>query len=287
MSSFKILKTRIQKIRSIQKVTKAMEIIATIRFKHFRGRKEAFAPYAEHMEEIIKVLTAASDNYLINTTKQNVHLIIIITSNRGLCGKFNDKLLYALSKMVESFEQEGDNIKIACIGKKGHKILKKIYNNIDIEYYGDFGDKSLKMTDVLPIAQNIINLINDCEIKACHILFTKFQSLFALYIMQKQLFPCDNITFKEDPYYSCEFEPSPEEILSIFLQKYIAAQVYYALLESVCSEQAARLQVVSKANNNSKKLIQQLTLLCNKARQTRINKELLEIVIGTEALADK
>lgn len=291
MPSLKSLKLRIKSIKSTQKITKAMKMVAASKLKRARDQAEAASPYAHHMENIVKMLAASSEkphigqtSLLTGTGKDATHLIIVATSDRGLCGGFNGSIIKAAKRKIEKLEQEGKKVKILCVGKKGYDSLKGFCGNKIVAHFDGIGSKGLKFLDISKMSEKVLELFEEREFDFCHIIFSKFKSVISQIVTVQQLIPLeiqhnsDKITV---PY---EFEPTEEEILEKLLPKNIAVQIYRALLENIASEQGARMTAMDSATRNSGEIIKKLTLVYNRTRQAYITKELIEIISGAEAI---
>lgn len=292
MPSLKSLKLRIKSIKSTQKITKAMKMVAASKLKRAREQAEAAGPYASRMNAIVRTLAknapAANPNevsLLTGTGSDKTHLIIVATSDRGLCGGFNSSIIKASRKQIDLLIREGKNVKIMCVGKKGYDLLKGQYGKKIILRLDGIGRKGVRFQEASEIAEKVMELFEKGEFDVCTIIFNKFKSAISQILTQQQLVPLSieeaNDNEVSVPY---EYEPSEEEILEQLLPKNIAIQMYYSLLENNASEQGARMSAMDNATRNSGEMIKKLNLVYNRTRQAYITKELIEIISGAEAL---
>lgn len=301
MPSLKSLKLRIKSIKSTQKITKAMKMVAASKLKRAREAAEAAAPYANRLAKIMSSLAsgqqATSDtrSLLSGTGKDKVHLVIVAASDRGLCGGFNSSIIKAAKLKIAKLESEGKTVKIVCVGKKSADLLKQQYNNRIISRIEGIGRKSISFADASSIAQEVFERFDNEEFDVCHIIYNQFKSAILCIVTDQQLIPLqladaqnkeyveDDSYFKkiESPY---DFEPSEEEILETLLPKNITVQIFRALLDNNASEQGARMNAMDNATRNSGEIIKKLTLVYNRSRQAQITRELIEIISGAEAV---
>lgn len=290
MPSLKTLKVRIKSIKSTQKITKAMKMVAASKLKRAREQAETAVPYVDKMEAIVKNLASAvkqSGNsqspLLVGTGKDLVYLVIVITSDRGLCGAFNLSIIKAARKKVEQLEANGKKVKLVCIGKKGYDLLRPQYHTKIVKHYDNFAKKGVKFTEAQQIAEYILEAFEKEEFDHCHVLYNKFKSVISQVVTSQQLIPLHiDSDIQEATSYECE--PSEEEILKDILPKNLAVQIYRALIESYASEQGARMSAMDNATRNSGEMIKKLSLVYNRTRQAYITKELIEIISGADAI---
>lgn len=292
MPSLKSLKLRVKSIRSTQKITKAMKMVAASKLKRAREQAEAAGPYASRMNSIVRTLaknapeaTPGKTSLLTGTGRDDVHMIIVATSDRGLCGGFNSSIIKASKKHIDSLLRKNKKVKILCVGKKGYDVLKGQYGSYIIKKIDGIGRKGVKFIEASEIAETVLQLFEKGEFDVCTIIFNKFKSAISQILTQQQLVPLSIEEEANDndsvPY---EYEPSEEEILEQLLPKNIAIQIYYSLLENNASEQGARMSAMDSATRNSGEMIKKLNLVYNRTRQAYITKELIEIISGADAL---
>lgn len=291
MPSLKSLKNRIKSIKSTQKITKAMKMVAASKLKRAREQAEASEPYANRMSMIVRNLAKGSNSsgseqisLLSGTGKDLIHLIIIATSDRGLCGSFNTSILKSARRKISSLLAQGKKVKIICVGKKSYDLLKSQYQSLIIKHYDGLGKKGIKFAEANSIAEFVLEQFEKGEFDYCHIIYNKFKSVISQILTDQQLVPLHFEQESENSNAVCEYEPTEEEILENLLPKNIAVQIYYALLENFASEQGARMSAMDNATRNSGEIIKELNLLYNRTRQAYITKELIEIISGAEAV---
>jgi F-type H+-transporting ATPase subunit gamma len=294
MPSLKSLKLRIKSIKSTQKITKAMKMVAASKLRKARESAENAYQYVNQLESIIKLLEreAKSDlsslPLLTGTGDDKVHLVIVAASDRGLCGAFNGSIIKAARQKIQRLESEGKIVKIICVGKKSHDLLKQNYSNRIIKNIEGLAKKGVTFHDALIVSEEVLERFERGEFDVCHIIFNKFKSAIQQVLTEQQLIPIhfeQKIVAEENeglaPY---EYEPSAEELLKELLPKNITVQIFRALLENNASEQGARMTAMDNATRNSGELIKKLTLVYNRSRQAQITRELIEIISGAEAI---
>jgi len=289
MPSLKSLKIRIKSVKSTQKITKAMKMVAASKLKRSREKAEAAVPYADKMSKIVTSLatsvtsTPEGSSLLTGTGQDKTHLVVVITSDRGLCGAFNSSILKAARKKVASLRADGKTVKIMCLGKKGHDLLKGQYKEAIIYYKDGIGKKGVMFEEAHEVGEKILELFETGQFDVCSIIYNKFISVISQLVTDQQVIPLPvpEEKVEMDPY---EYEPEEEEILNQLLPKNISVQCYRALLESSASEQGARMSAMDSATRNSGEMIKDLNLLYNRTRQAYITKELIEIISGAEAV---
>ena len=297
MSGLKELRNRITSVKSTQKITRAMQMVAASKLRKAQDAVEAARPYASRMGKILKSLSSgAKDNsalspLLIGTGKTDTYLLVVATSERGLCGAFNSSIVRAVRREIVSLKAKEKNVKLLCVGKKGRDMLKREYGELMIETF-DFGDKkNLNFKDVRDVGKKIIDLFENKEFDICKVYFNQFKSVMSQVVTANQLIPADiedNLEVSDpkegelDLYY--DYEPDQDEILQLLLPKNINVQIFQALLENAASEQGARMAAMDNATRNAGDMIENLTLVYNRTRQAVITSELIEIISGAEAI---
>lgn len=289
MPSLKSLKLRVKSIKSTQKITKAMKMVAASKLKRAREQAEAATPYADKIESVVKNLAASAKKsdgkslpLLSGTGKDEVHFLVIVTSDRGLCAAFNLSIIKAARKKIEQLKHSGKIVKIVCVGKKGYDALKAQYHHNIIKHFDGIARKGVKFNEAQSIAEYLLEAFEKEGFDRCSILYNKFKTVISQIVTFQQLIPLHVDEAVEAN--SSESEPSEEEILKDILPKNIAIQVYRALLESYASEQGARMTAMDNATRNSGEMIKKLSLVYNRTRQAYITKELIEIISGSEAM---
>lgn len=292
MASLKDLKNRIKSVKSTQKITKAMKMVAAAKLRRAQEAAVASRPYSEKMAEMLGTLAGSFDstgkaaNLLSGTGQDNKYLLIVATSNRGLAGAFNSSISRAANAKINQLVKEGKDVKVICIGKKGYDILKRYHKKRIIEVIELQGKNKIAYAEVQEVANKVIELFNAGEFDIATIFYNKFQSAISQTVTEKQLIPLEipaNENKKADaiPF---EFEPNEEEILDILLPRNLAVQIFSSLLENLASEHGSRMTAMDNATRNAGEMIQALTLVYNRTRQAAITKELIEIISGAEAI---
>lgn len=295
MPTLKDLKTRITSVKSTRKITLAMKMVAAAKLRRAQEQAEAARPYAERMDRMLGSLAAAAAGrpgapaMLAGTGKDDVHLLIVATADRGLCGGFNSSIVRASRARIRDLRDAGKTVKILCVGKKGHDQLRREYSGSIIDVVNDIGKPSLTFADAGNVADKVTRMYEAGEFDICTIVYNRFQSAMTQIVTQQQLIPFAPPEAKEgeeasgaDTLY--EYEPEESEILDALLPRNISVQVYRALLENAASEQGARMTAMDSATRNAGDMIDSLSIQYNRARQAAITKELIEIISGAEAL---
>ena len=294
MPSLDDLKKRIGSVKSTQKITKAMKMVAAAKLRRAQESAESSRPYSDTMNEVIgsisnKVVSTSSErNLLTGTGDDQVQLLILFTSERGLCGGFNSSITKMMREKIEDLQKLNKTVKIICIGKKGYDILKRKYNDLIIDVIDMKAIKSVSYQDAKDIAQKIIKMYFDNEFDTCSIFYNKFKSVIDQIPTHQKILPIENEKNNDLELNSStsmlDFEPGESEILEELLPLNFAVQIFKALLESAASEQGARMSAMDNASRNASDMIDKLTLFYNRSRQAVITKELIEIISGAEAV---
>lgn len=295
MPTLKDLKTRITSVKSTRKITSAMKMVAAAKLRRAQEQAEAARPYAERMDRMLGSLAAAAAGrpgapaMLAGTGKDDVHLLIVATADRGLCGGFNSSIVRASRARIRSLKDAGKTVKILCIGKKGNDQLRREYRDSIIDVIVDVAKPSLTFADADDVAGKVTRMYEAGEFDICTIIYNRFQSAMTQIVTPQQLIPFappeaepGNDAAGADVLY--EYEPEESEILDALLPRNISVQVFRALLENAASEQGARMTAMDSATRNAGDMIDNLSIQYNRARQAAITKELIEIISGAEAL---
>jgi F-type H+-transporting ATPase subunit gamma len=289
MANLKDLKIRIKSVKSTQKITSAMKLVSASKLRRARDKAEAAAPYALRMERMLTTLASnvskdSAPKLLIGNGKDKVHLLVVISSDRGLCGGFNTWLLKAVRNKIATLEREGKEFKLLCVGKKGYEGLKSQYKDHIIgKIEGISKKRVIPFDDAAEQAKNIINMFEADEFDVCTIFYNKFVSVISQVPTAQQIIPL-HIESASEGGSVYEYEPSEATILNDLLPKNISVQVYHAFLENSASEHGARMAAMDNATRNAGDMIKKLTLVYNRTRQATITKELIEIISGAEAV---
>ena len=292
MASLKALKVRIGSVKSTQKITKAMKMVAAAKLRRAQEAAIAGRPYAEKLEAVMASLaskvtvSASSPKLLAGTGKDQVHLIVVATSERGLAGAFNTNIVRAARKKAEELEAAGKTVRFYIAGKKG-RVLKRFYPN-QILHDQEVGHiKKLAFADALVVAEDLMARFDAGDFDVAHLFFAKFQSALVQNPTGIQIIPVPVLTAAAAPTTSLaavEYEPDEETILADLLPRNIAIQVFRAMLENAASEQGSRMTAMDNATRNAGDMINRLTIQYNRTRQAAITTELIEIIAGAEAL---
>jgi F-type H+-transporting ATPase subunit gamma len=292
MPSLKDLRVRIRSVKSTQKITAAMKMVAASRLRRAQEQAEAARPYAQRMERMLSSLAGkmadmpGAPRLLAGTGKSETHLLVVATSDRGLAGGFNASILREARRQIRTLTGAGKTVKILTIGRKGRDSLRRDYAKLIVESLTEIGRKRVAYSEASAIAGKILHMFESVGFDACAIVFNRFKSAMTQIVTVQQLVPFappkQAASAAAGAVY--EFEPSEEEILEALLPKNLAMQIFTALLENVASEQGARMTAMDSATRNAGEMIDRLTINYNRTRQAVITKELIEIISGAEAL---
>ena len=291
MASLDDLKKRIASVKSTQKITKAMKMVAAAKLKRAQDSAEKGRPYSEKMNNIILNLSdGISDKenapkLLSGTGKDQIHLCVVMTSDRGLCGGFNSNIIKKAKNYFSKLSSEGKELKIITVGSKGNDQLKRVFGDKIIENISFKNSKNANFFDAEKVGKTIIEKFQKEEFDICTIFFNQFKNVITQIPQAQQIIPLktdtDDKEKSEDNY---EFEPDEDEILTNLLPKNISTQIFKAMLENSASEQGARMSAMDNATRNAGEMVDKLTIEYNRSRQAAITKELIEIISGAESL---
>jgi len=291
MPSLDDLRKRIVSVKSTQKITKAMKMVAAAKLKKAQESAEKGRPYSEKMKNIILNLTESisdpqnAPKLLIGTGKDQIHLCVVMTSDRGLCGGFNSNICRLAKKYFEKILKNGKNLKIIIIGSKGHDQLKREYGKYIIKKLSFKNKKKISFTEADEVGKIIIDLFDKNEFDKCILFFNNFKNIMTQIPEAQQIIPTEiKKDSKKNDEIFYEFEPDEDEILEDLLPKNISTQVFKAFLENSASEQGSRMTAMDSATRNAGDLVNKLTINYNRSRQAVITKELIEIISGAESL---
>jgi F-type H+-transporting ATPase subunit gamma len=295
MATLKELRIRIRSVRSTQKITSAMKMVAASRLRRAQEQAEAARPYATRMERMLASLAANlkgmanAPRLLAGTGSDAVHLLVVATSDRGLAGGFNASILRETRRTIRALQGAGKTVKLLTIGRKGRDSLRRDLARLILESRIDVGRPSLTFEQVRAIADRVLALFAAGEFDACTIIYNRFRSAMTQVVTRQQLIPfappegaTSAAAATKGAVY--EFEPEEAEILGELLPRNLAVQLFTALLENAASEQGARMTAMDNATRNAGDMIDRLTVTLNRSRQAAITKELIEIISGAEAL---
>ena len=285
MANLKDIQQRIKSVGSIQKVTKAMKMVAAAKVKRAQERMEISRPYSKNVQDLIcRILPEISSSNIDLIEKRDVKKkgFIVITSDRGFAGSFNSSVIRLTEKEVEKFGK--DNVQLFCLGKKASEHFSRRNYNIKESFY-DFW-KDMNFDTASDIAEAIIDSFINKEVDEIHVIYNRFRNLASQDLMMEKVLPIDFTENYNVKNYNYDYEPSRESTVNILLPKHLKVQMWQQMLESYSSEEAARMIAMDNATENAKEIIKELKLEFNKARQAAITTEMLEIVGGAEALSD-
>ena len=291
MASLDDLKKRIASVKSTQKITKAMKMVAAAKLRKAQENAEKGRPYSEKMNNIILNLSMGisdkenAPKLLSGTGEDNIHLCIVLTSDRGLCGGFNTNIIKKAKSYFQKISSEDKVLKIITVGSKGYDQLKRFYKDKIIEKISFKNSKTINYFDAEKVGKIIINSFQKKEFDVCTIFYNKFKNVITQIPQEQQIIPLKSSEVKgstsEDNY---EFEPEEDEILNNLLPKNISTQIFKAMLENSASEQGSRMSAMDNATRNAGDMVDKLTIEYNRSRQAAITKELIEIISGAESL---
>ncbi len=295
MPSLKELRNSIASVRNMRKITSAMKMVAASKLRRAQEQAQVAQPYAERMAGILSrlaanyVATDSSPKLLTGTGKDQVHLLVVVTSDRGLAGGFNSNSVREARRLIRQLLADGKEVKLLTVGRKAKDLLRRDNSDRLGQTFEGIGAKRVAFAEAEQVANAIVRMYDEGEFDVCSIVYNRFQSVIAQVPTVRQLIPFALPEAAEKPDNSepravYEFEPSEDEILAALLPRNFAIQIYGALLDSAAGEQAARMTAMDNASRNAEDLTKKLSLRYNRARQASITKELIEIVSGAEAL---
>ena len=291
MATLDDLKKRIASVKSTQKITKAMKMVAAAKLRRAQENAEKGRPYSEKMNNIILNLSSGisdkenAPKLLSGTGEEKIHLCVILTSDRGLCGGFNTNIIKKAKAYFQKILDEGKFLKIITVGSKGYDQLKRVYKDSIVEKISFKDSKTINYLDAEKVGNMIIESFEKKEFDVCTIFYNKFKNVITQIPQEQQIIPLKTSEVEgnssDDNY---EFEPEEDEILSSLLPKNISTQIFKAMLENSASEQGSRMSAMDNATRNAGEMVDKLTIEYNRSRQAAITKELIEIISGAESL---
>ena len=290
MPSLDDLKKRIKSVKSTQKITKAMKMVAAAKLRRAQESAEKGRPFSEKMNNVILNLSSSisdkdsASKFLVGTGKDTTHLCVVITADRGLCGGFNTNICRKAKNYFEKILKEGKILKIFTVGSKGHDQLKRLYGKYIIEKINFKGLKKITYKEAENTGKIIIKLFNESQFDVCKIFYNRFKNVITQIPQEQQIVPIEKqkeVKISDNFY---EFEPEENEILNDLLPRNISTQIFKAFLENAASEQGSRMTAMDNATRNAEDLVDKLTINYNRSRQAAITKELIEIISGAESL---
>jgi len=298
MPSLKDLRIRIGTVRNTRKITSAMKMVAGAKLRRAQEAAEAARPYAERMGRMLGSLAASlkgqagASPLMVGNGKDKVHLLVVATSDRGLCGSFNTALVRRARQLARRLVAEGKTVKFLIVGRKGRDQLRRDFGANILETITDIGRRQVRFSEADGIAEKIAKLYREGAFDVCTLLYNRFKSAISIIPTEQQLIPfaapaageAAETPPAEGPRISYEYEPDETEILAALLPRNLSIQIFRALLESNASEHGARMTAMDNATRNASDMIGKLTLVYNRTRQAQITKELIEIISGAEAI---
>ena len=290
MASLDDLKKRIASVKSTQKITKAMKMVAAAKLRKAQESAEKGRPYSEKMNNVILNLSSGisdkenAPKLLAGTGQDKVHLCVVMTSDRGLCGGFNSNIIKKAKSYFSKILDENKELKIITVGSKGNDQLKRIYGDKIIENISFKESKNANYFDADKVGKIIIEKFEAGEFDICTIFYNKFKNVITQIPQAQQIIPLNDEESENSSDESYEFEPDEDEILSNLLPKNISTQIFKAMLENSASEQGSRMSAMDNATRNAGEMVDKLTIEYNRSRQAAITKELIEIISGAESL---
>ena len=292
MASLKELKGRINSVKSTQKITKAKQMVAAAKLRKAQASAEAARPYAARLAEVMGslasriVVSENSPRLLAGTGKDQVHLLVVANSDRGLCGAFNANIVKAARLTAQALEAEGKTVLFYLVGRKGRPVIRREYPKAVLAMFDTSGLREPGYSEAEAISDELVALYEAGKFDVAHLFYAKFRSALVQEPTEQQIIPVPTPT---DVHVATggavvEYEPDEEEILSALLPRYLKTQLFGALLENMASEQGASMTAMDNATRNAGELIQKLTIQYNRSRQAAITTELIEIIAGAEAL---
>jgi len=292
MPSLKDMRNRISSVKSTQKITKAMQMVAAAKLRRAQTAAEAARPFAERMEKVLANLARGigagtqAPPLLAGNGREQVHLLVVCTAERGLCGAFNASIVRLAREHANRLLREGKTIKMLLVGKKGFDQLRRQFENDIVELIDLRSVKQIGFDNADPVGKKIIAMFDAGEFDVCTLFFSRFRSVIAQVPTALRLIPAEipEVEPGERTGAAYEYEPGEDEILATLLPRNISIQVFRALLENAASEQGSRMSAMDNATRNAGDMIKKQTQVYNRSRQAMITKELIEIIAGAEAL---
>ena len=290
MASLKALRGRINSVKSTRKITAAMKMVAASKLKRAQTQAEAARPYAQRMERMLAALAVSAagspgaPRMLVGTGQDRVHLLVVVTADRGLAGAFNTNVGRRTRDVIRRLEGEGKQVRVVTVGRKGRDYLRREFADRIVGEYSFAGKKRVEFSDVNEIAARINAMLDEGAFDVCTVIYNRFVSVISQVPTEARLIPLPLPEAQADAGAALyEFEPGEEGILEALLPRNMAIQLFRALIESAAGEQGARMSSMDNATRNAGEMINRLTLNYNRTRQANITRELIEIISGAEA----
>jgi F-type H+-transporting ATPase subunit gamma len=289
MPSLKDLRNRIASVRSTQKITKAMQMVAVSKLRRAQTAVEAARPYAEKLETVLANLAAGiaegaqAPALLAGSGSDQTHLLVVCTGERGLCGAFNTSIVRLARERADALAEKGKTVKIICVGKKGYDQLRRTHEHAIVELIDMRSARTVAFAAAQPIADKVMTLFEDGEFDVCTLFFARFKSAVLQIPTAQQLIPPE-LGARQEGAVVYHYEPDENEILSQLLPRAVAVRIYRALLENAASFFGAQMRAMDNATRNAGEMVKKYTLRYNRTRQAMITTELIEVISGAEAL---
>jgi F-type H+-transporting ATPase subunit gamma len=291
MASLKDMRVRIASTKATQKITKAMQMVAASKLRRAQVAAEAARPYAEKMEAVIGNIAAAAatspgaPKLLVGTGKDQVHMLLVCTGERGLCGAFNSAIVRLAREHAQSLIAQGKDVKFFCVGRKGYEQLRRTFDKQIVEHLDLRSVRQLAFVNAEDIARKVLARFDNGEFDVCTLFYSQFKSVIAQIPTAQQVIPLVvEGQASEGPTASYEYEPEEDEIMTRLLPRNLAIQIFRGLLENNASFYGAQMSAMDNATRNAGEMIRKQTLVYNRTRQAQITKELIEIISGAEAV---
>ena len=291
MPNLKDLKVRINSVKSTQKITSAMKMVAAAKLRRAQEYAEEARPYSARMDRMIAALAGKMSDVggpklLAGTGKDDCYLLVVMTADRGLCGGFNSTIVRASRKRIRQLQENGKQVKLLCVGRKGSDQLQRDWGNLITDSLEGITRGKIEFSTVADIGSRLISMFEAGEFDICSIIFNRFQSAMTQIVTEQQIIPASipEVQNEEETLGMYEYEPDETAILAELLPRNVSTQLFSALLENTASEHGARMTAMDSATRNAGEMIDKLTLTYNRTRQAFITKELIEIISGAEAL---
>ncbi len=289
MASLKDLRTRIASVKATQKITKAMQMVAAAKLRRAQMAAESARPYAERMDRVVSNLAGGMiggdvSPLLSGTGRDQVHLLVVCTSERGLCGAFNSSIVRLARERINQLLAAGKTVKLFTVGKKGQDQLKRQHEKLIVEQMEFRAVKQISFTEADQVGRRIREMFAAGEFDVATVFYSRFKSVISQIPTAQQMIPLEIPAVASSSDVSYDYEPEQEELLADILPRNISVQVFRALLENAASEQGSRMSAMDNATRNAGEMIKKQTQIYNRTRQAMITKELIEIISGAEAL---
>jgi F-type H+-transporting ATPase subunit gamma len=290
MPSLKDLRNRIASVKATQKITKAMQMVAAAKLRRAQLAAEAARPYAERIETVLANLASAFEGQpdapalLAGNGKDQVHLLLVCTAERGLCGAFNSSISRLARDHANRLLREGKTVKILCVGRKGYDVLRRTFADKIVDVIDFKSLRQVGFADADGVGKRVIKMFENGEYDVCTLFYSKFKSVIAQIPTAQQLIPAKIEAGAANTGAIYDYEPDEAAILADLLPRNVSVQIFRAILENAASEQGARMSAMDSATRNAGEMIKKLTQKYNRSRQAMITKELIEIISGAEAL---